>query len=358
MKRIKLMAYAIVASLTLSMGAGAAFADGEVTNSGNLSIKKTMTVEKGTSVPAATFGFTITAAEVADGTTISGLPVKAGKQLSNNVNNAQFTGEEKLKNEVATATTSASYNFNEKQNVDYADQKNTIQRYVVKEMATQVPGVTVDDKQFLLDVYVGNDGNVKYLVGYDTTDGKTVGNKAPIVFNNKYKSHSLTISKIVEDTTAFVDENAEFEFNVTVNTLANSGVTKLTAKTIKDNQPVANSSNPAEVTVGKETTFKLKNGENFVLSGLPQGMTYSVSETPNANYTAKVQVNTEAEQASSEVQNQAMADKDSAVKFTNTRNPITPTGVLLNVAPYLVALAVVAIGGAWFVSRRMKQRQA
>lgn len=136
------------------------------------------------------------------------------------------------------------------------------------------------------------------------------------------------------------------------------------------------------ITYGTPFDFNLSDGQSLIFERLPEGATYTVTErleattsiTDWANYTPGATVL----DAGTAVANLATASKAhnytplntalevnadgqgrNVAAFTNTRDQISPTGILINNLPY-IALALVAIGGlvAYVVVRRRQDNEA
>jgi len=119
----------------------------------------------------------------------------------------------------------------------------------------------------------------------------------------------------------------------------------------------------------------LKDGQSLEIIGLPKTTTYKVKETNNTALTIKsdvrfsqdvanpvpdtAQVTTEtvAPTASSTErgEGQSLVEKDSHVAYHNHIDEITPTGVVLTVAPYAMMLAVAGSMGFMFFNRKKEE---
>lgn len=363
MKKLRVIAGALVSSLALSMAAGSAMAaDGDaptgVVNGGEVQIVKNLDLGDSSVAPEKTFTFSILGSDKTfDGDDDLPLDVRTGKALPGDVQ-ISFEHSDQPNPGETTVSNNTSYDIDAQMT---EAEKNTIQRYEVSENAGQDTDVfTYDDTKYILDVYVGDDGNVSYMVGRKL-NGDQLGDKAPIVFNNQYLNHSLKLSKKVVNNTPFGASDV-FNFDLTVNAdqtgLLPNGTT-LRAYVTDANGPVINPNThqqeKAEITVGQKADIALKDGQTLELKGLPKGVTYTVSEEANADFTTTYSIdNGQAQQGLTA--NGSINTTDSTVAFTNTRTEITPTGVVMAVAPYVVALAVVAGAGAWFVARRVKKQ--
>mgnify|MGYP000924191542 FL=1 len=119
----------------------------------------------------------------------------------------------------------------------------------------------------------------------------------------------------------------------------------------------------------------LKDGQSLEIIGLPKTTTYNVKETNNTSLTIKSDVSfsedvanpvpstaavtteTVAPAASSTERggDKSLVQKDSHVAYHNHIDEITPTGVVLTVAPYAMMLAVAGSMGFMFFNRKKEE---
>ena len=120
---------------------------------------------------------------------------------------------------------------------------------------------------------------------------------------------------------------------------------------------------------------KLKDGQSLEIIGLPKTTTYTVKETNNTSLsiksdvsfsedvanpvpsTAAVTTETVAPAASSTERggDKSLVQKDSHVAYHNHIDEITPTGVVLTVAPYAMMMAVAGSMGFMFFNRKKEE---
>ncbi|MBR0145125.1 MAG: QVPTGV class sortase B protein-sorting domain-containing protein [Eubacterium sp.] len=197
-----------------------------------------------------------------------------------------------------------------------------------------------------------SDGFVNSLEAYDLIFSKTVsGNQAS---RDKYFQFTVTLSGAVAGTTytvsygddsnpATVDGNADTNISANPNsatTVIGSAVT----------QPATLSVETGATSVSH--AFYLQDGQSIVIHGIAKGTGYTVVETPE-DYKPSVQVGsaTATESASAT----GTVNASTTVAFTNTRDGIIPTGVILSVAPWVIA-GIVIIGGIVFFAIRSRKK--
>lgn len=198
--------------------------------------------------------------------------------------------------------------------------------------------------------YPTNEIPVIESVGVATTgtDGKT--SKTTADFNNTAKANSsLTVKKNVSGTAANKDDFFPFKLTVT-NATGNYSVTT----------PDGNSHT---LTAGQDYTFKLKNDQQIVVNNLPQGATYTVSETDQKGYdstdatvtgeSTDKNITDAKTPTATEVTGTIYETSGDTVAYTNKKGFATNTGITMNTLGYGAAAAVVVVaGGALIVSRR------
>ncbi|MBQ6676541.1 MAG: hypothetical protein IJM71_00685 [Clostridia bacterium] len=233
-----------------------------------------------------------------------------------------------------------------------------VYRYVVSRTVTDTNNVVdEDDNDRFLDVYVKEESGVFSIYGYvlhDTTDDITTATEKSDGFYDDYKTSNLVVSKdLVNDTP---NNEHQFPFSVTFADTKEAHI-KVAAQnnaTVADMAAGATTSAP---TIADQSSVKY--------IGIPNGFTASVYETNNvtgttyksegaADNAAGVQNITWAEGSnqSKTASTNAATDTTKEVAFTNTLELISPTGVIVRVAPFaLILLAGVVL---FVIVRRRK----
>ncbi len=136
-------------------------------------------------------------------------------------------------------------------------------------------------------------------------------------------TRTITLSKMVEGTLG--DPKQGFTFRVYL-----TGVTGSLPYT--GASTVAGVDAPPNGTIANFGTVTLKHGQSITIENIPMGTVYNFIEINSAGYTVTVTGNNAS----------GTLTDDTAVEFVNTKNEVMPTGVLLDVLPYgiIVALAV------------------
>jgi len=281
-----------------------------------------------------------------------------------------------------------------------------IYRYIITETQGTAQAVTYDtDSTRVLDVYVtDNDGTLEvsaYILhandGTVTFNNTTYGSDGNVIskesdeddgldsksqgFTNEYTSYDLTFSKAVTGNQGSKDKY--FEFTLTIENAVPNTVYDISyaddgnANTTDGNADAAISANPNSattviteavtqpetITVGADGTvtqvFYLQNGQSIAVRGLAENTKYTVvdgKEDYTAAYTTNDTNDTAAGKTDTAANTTGIA-QDVTINFTNTRQGVIPTGVILSVAaPVVIGLAV--LGGIIFLVIRNKKRDA
>lgn len=208
------------------------------------------------------------------------------------------------------------------------------------------PNISYSDATYYLDVQVVWDDVVAGTLkiggivtknnpdATSTEDGKV--SKAAFV-NSAADSERLTVSKAVAGNSA--NKNDEFTFTVELNAATASGTYSTSLENVT-------------VTAGQATTFTLKHGQTFVINNLPIGAEYTIIETDAKNYDkTEVDVNN-GEKTENKVAESEIVEGTNTVAYTNTDNAVTPTGIFLQYAPYVLLLGAAVLGCFVFFRRR------
>ena len=360
---------------------------------------KYLVMDKGASVPAAEFTFTIAPGKgaTAGNGTVAILPgvmtPTVGKAVfasNTGTNTTLQTGDE------VTFNSATQKYAKQLVTVDFTGVQFTepgIYRYVISENSCSVKGIVIDANPRYLDVYVedatGIDGVKKLTIagyvlhtvanasvaagtGMGAAESQTyVKSKG---FTNQYIAHDLTFSKAVDGNQASRDKYFAFtvkiegalpttSYNVNINNAdaisgtnsatiaANAGKTNATAITTDGNG-------------NAEVTFYLQHGQSITIEGLTDGTVWTITENEE-DYKASVSVNkgtsTDANHATSDnaatVEVKEGITADTTVDFTNSRAGVVPTGVFLTVAPFAIILFV-GIAGVAMVLLKKKRAYA
>ncbi len=164
---------------------------------------------------------------------------------------------------------------------------------------------------------------------------------------------SLKISKTVVNG---LDATLEFPFTITLTYPAggnpfNPAITHSGGDTVS-------------LQVGRQTSFNLMNGENVVFTGLPVGTVVTVTELATNGFAPSATIIFDGSKTLQNAQvgqdlvipEHALGSGENSVAVKNTRDAAPATGVILNVLPYVLMVAIA--GGMIVLFTVMKRRKA
>lgn len=364
MKLKKFFAGVLAAAMMLTVGATAAFAtegnnqtEGVTTKSmivaengvANFTLTKKLVVAEGIAPQKMTFDFTV-----------SGRDADAAKGAKAGTVGGEFTTQPSVTLEKTGSEQFIAGTYTQNFNIDLVkllgNNYNKVGKYAytISENETKIPGITKDAHEYEMIVSVVNkqkenlDGNTGY--GYYVAMYNSEGTKVPAEFSNTYNSYSLKVEKTVKGD--FGDLNQEFTFVITLdkaNGMNNNYANATVTSTNTDNNDGAwtwTADGQAQKTV------TLKHGQTAIISNLPVGVTYTVTEK-DADAEGWVYTTTgEVETAT------AINAEKNEVTIINDHKGVPDMGVVLDNAPYIAMLAIVAIGGvALMLNKRRRDEE-
>ena len=170
----------------------------------------------------------------------------------------------------------------------------------------------------------------------DKNAGVKLDEQSPITIS--FDSGNLTVGKDVKGNLG--DQQKEWTVKVKLNGEANKTYSTSAYAVTGDND------NPTAIAINEETTFHLRSGEHVLISDIPEGVTYTVSEA-EANKDDYVTTYSFAD----ETKTISKDDNDNAT-VVNTKDGKVDTGVLLNNAPYIAILGGAAVVTIYLVNKR------
>ena len=364
MKLKKFFAGVLAAAMMLTVGATAAFATNTTESMivadgngvANFTLTKKLMVAEGTAPQKMTFDFTV-----------SGHVADADKGAKAGTVGGEFTTQpsvtfEKTGNEQFTVNT-----YFQDFSIDLVkllgDNYNKVGKYAytISENETKIPGITKDAHTYEMIVTVVNKKNTDldnntgygYYVGMYDADG----NKVPAEFTNTYNSYSLEVKKSVQGN--FGDLGDTFTFYITLG--GEDGKDNNYASATVTVSDAANAANGKTWTIGGgQQTVTLKHGQTIIVSNLPVGVTYTVTEKKtNDDGTVWVYDTTGEAVAINDVLPSITANNnENKVEIVNKHEGTPDMGVVLDNAPYIAMLAIVAIGGvALMLNKRRRDEE-
>ena len=232
-----------------------------------------------------------------------------------------------------------------------------IYRFSVTESGT-VNGVTNDTTSTrYIDVYVvDNNGalSVSNYILHDGTaavpgDGKYTDKATG--FTNTYATQNVTLTKQVEGNMG--DKSKDFTFTITITSADGAksyDITGADIKTITTAKPEGTAAYTGSATV------ELCDDETVTIKGLSAGDTYTITETSVDGYETKIATGSTTSSEDATIVSNAFANKTiadaTAVTFYNISEASTPTGIVMDIAPYALLVVVAAAGCFVFMRKR------
>lgn len=242
--------------------------------------------------------------------------------------------------------------------------------FEIKETSNGTPGVTYDNSTRYLVITVANNDNlngyVYYAQLYDSNyspatsiKGQATGTKVDgaNAFTNTYTANNVVISKDIKGSLS--DLAAKFNFTVklsyangkTAGQYVGAKVTEYDGETqnVKDHVWAIDNTTEHSISLGRN--------QSITLTNLPEGVTVTVVETDGSEYTVTPSEDTTGTLSGSTI-TATISNVDGKIGFVNTKEGTPDMGVVLDNAPYIAMLAIVAIGGvALMLNKRRRDEE-
>ena len=242
--------------------------------------------------------------------------------------------------------------------------------FEIKETSNGTPGVTYDNRTRYLVITVANnddlDGGCVYFAQlYDDTyapansiKDKATGRKVDgaNAFTNTYTANKVVISKDIKGSLG--DLAAKFNFTVklsyandkTANQYVGAKVTEYDGETadIKGRVWAIDDTTEHSISLGRN--------QSITLTNLPEGVTVTVVETDGGEYTVDKSTDTTGTLVNSTI-TATISNVDGKIGFINTKEGTPDMGVVLDNAPYIALLAIVAIGGVALMLNKRRRNE-
>lgn len=395
MKLKKFFAGVLAAAMMLTVGATAAFADtisvpggdykgakmlvADENQQANVTLTKILEVKEGTAPDYMKFNFAVTADGNSTALATASTEFKIADQenkVFNTTNGDNGSGIYKRTFDIDVAALTKNkpvgeYTFTITETMEKAYQSVTAERETLTMVVSKVNAKEVDSTAT---------ADFGYFVAlYDSEGNKILATDA---FKNKYGDgniQNLKLSKTVHGALGNLSKDFTFKIKFTkADALQNNTDTGLykgpqvaelsNTATIKDG--ITNIAKSAYLELDKEYTVTLRHNDSLDLSNLPAGIKYEIYEdgsqvensavvvtVDNVKYTVTVTDTTFDTKEPTKIKGE-VGSTDVTTAFQNT-NPDSPDmGVVLDNAPYIAMLAIVAIGGvALMLNKRRRDEE-
>ena len=334
---------------------------------GTATLVKNLVVDSDANIPSITFAYTIRRGthEEATATTIEILEASRAAEIGT----AEFSNDDTAKtinglpSDADQDHPTAGKKYAQKSvSIDFpvgTFTKPGVYRFIINETNSNLPGVTYDSNPTrYLDVFVvANSNNELSVDSCVLRDSATdIGINGAYVENPGVKSSGYTniltqydfdFSKTISGNQG--DKNKRFNFTLKI-TGANPGVYPVITNGVTDN--------PTSITVGADGTatkvYSLTNGSTVKVVGLNAGAVCTVTENPD-DYTATYSLDG-GDAVSGADSSDVTLDRDHSVAFTNTRNGIIPTGIIMTIAPFAIGICVFGAVFIFIICRKKRRR--
>lgn len=356
MKLKKLFAGVVAAAMMLTM-AVPAFAKGPITSDDGITsytLNKSYQLIGEGQAPAADFNFTITNASVTGSEKYKDVTTFPTPSMTPSVhydaNKATTTG-------TGTGATEIVVDFLKDGALIYDSVGQYVYTIAETIPETGLAGVDYDQKNVSMKVTVVNDdatggfkiNTISFTKNGEKVSGKVEGNSnEEAAFINTYTANKLGVTKTV--TGAAGDKNYPFSFSVTF-TGPEGKIWDASALTFAENAKSATYN-----TADNTWDFTLTHGESISFANLPKGVTYSVVEN-GLDASNKMTINEIEYTAKYENETGTMDANAKNAAVTNQTKGFIDTGVILDNAPYMLMLAVVAAGAMTLVIKKRREEE-
>ncbi|SCW43115.1 pilin isopeptide linkage domain-containing protein [Ruminococcaceae bacterium YRB3002] len=261
-----------------------------------------------------------------------------------------------------------------------------VYRYILTEVNPGKASITYDNTVKTLDVYVFDASTttekkleITGCVMYNGEQTEAPDNSGTAdaldtkdnAFINSYLSYDLTVSKKVTGNQGSRDEY--FEFTVVLSGVTAGNVYTIDLnnadETFTANGNSAAGTNPKSVTTTSGDTITatlwLQSGQSFTIKGIDKGVAYTVTENIDTAKKEGYSVRAEVTGDTTDVTNSAEStgvvsdtglNADTTVAFTNNKEGVIPTGVLMSMTPVIIIGVVVIAGVVFFAVRNAKRK--
>ncbi len=366
MKRFtKIMAFLMITALIMSFAIISTSAATTYTPiGGSTTIAKNLVVEDDANIPDITFGYTITRGTpvAATANTIEILASEVGASIGN----ATFSNSDTanaingLPTDAQGSPTAGKKYAQKSVAVTFPANSFTkpgVYRYVIAETDGGKPGVTYDTTSRYLDVFVVANANNELSV-----DSYVLRNSANTIgtdyryttdpdvkssgYTNTVTQYDFQFSKAIAGNQG--DKNKLFTFTLNI------------TNAIPGTYPVETtgvSSNVSSITIGSDGTYNgnidLTDGSVVRIVNLNKDAVCTVSEDAE-DYTPTHVIDNGTSVSGNNSGTITLANADHSVAFTNTRNGVIPTGVILTIAPFAIGLLLFGALIIFFVAKRRR----
>lgn len=378
----KMAAFVMAGAMTMAMGFPA-LADTAPTELLEATFIKNVKVPDNTYAPSTSFSFTIAPATPETGAKdycFEGVP--GGLYFVGGLGTNQETISVDFKSQALAGTIQETYTDNTKK-IEVAEglfTKPGVYFYTITEAENTYKGIKIDaPKNVYVHVMLDEAGVKHCFITSSVPDAEGNSNKqASIAFNNTYglgedgqpdgSIKTLEIDKVVAGSL----RNENDDFKVEIKVVCNDSALESDAKKFYDLE-IWNKSSDGDY-VKDTAEYKLTSGEalsnlpikgasKIYIYGLSEDDVFYIKETDKGDYnnengyTANDVTAVELETTGYEYAGKVNTGKETTpvVTLTNTRNAITPTGIVTEYAPYILLVAAAGTFAVLFLRKKKEE---
>ena len=311
----------------------------------------------GTVSPAETFSFTIERTRVSDaaaGVTKENMPCpKIGSVTYAKGEAGSVTSSKDITVTLPAYTSVGVYTYTIKEVIPALPTAGVT--YRTEDITLVITVVEVKGKKVVAAVHCETPMDASNKV--DNKDDVIIDGTKTDTFVNTYSAGNVEITKVV---TGNLGDKTKY-FDVTI-TLALDSSKDYSGVSITANGSALSwrdtdgtTTNPTTINVNNPTAiFHIKDGETVVISNIPYGVTYTVTETDYSDYTETIgrPVDVDADKDGITVAVNKIDSAKESVTVTNHKQGEVDTGINLDNMPYIVLLGIAAAGMILFLARK------
>ena len=236
--------------------------------------------------------------------------------------------------------------------------------YKVKQVASTANGMTHDTKDLVLMVHVINNNKddlsdtglkckVAVLDADPLADGTTPTKISSLT--NTYTSATYTAKKVVKGSLG--DRDQTFSFRVTFTKAEGKAVSGKIMMTLPGQSPVELTPTWAGDKTYTTSVFTMKHGQTATFANVPKDVTVVVDEMNGNDAVADdtdFTVNGNTYHVTYEHKSVTMTGEDATATVTNRSTTNVDTGVILDNAPYIALLTIVAAGAVVMIMKKRR----
>ena len=343
-----LVATAMLASLAAPVYAATTSVGRMTYESNSVTFSAKVTADENVTLPSGNLTFTLA------GMTTETLPAA----------DADVTNGDAIPGDVSdVAESTVSVNVAESANVTFTFKEDAFDKvgvyfYTVTQNESGITGMNEDTSTYILKVYVKNNVSKTGFEIANVTMYKQDASETKLnSISNTYETESLKLTKTISGDAADMKKNFSFQIVLTDpdKTESLNGHAVNVTYSINGNSETANASfvkGVATITLNEQ----LGNNDYITVTGLPVGTDYTISETDASAYvTTWSGSSIDTENASThDTKNVAgdITDGENVITVNNARDSVTPTGLVMDIAPYVLLVVVAAAGCFVFLRKR------